>query len=66
MFYNRIKSAWMNLKSEMLKKSVENVALVTHGGVIEIILCLENGIEFSNKEKRFSTPAAALIPVEIK
>lgn len=65
LFYNRVNAAWINLKLEIQEKSLDNVMLVTHGGVIEVILCIENGIEFSNKEKHFSTPAATLLPIEM-
>lgn len=62
LFYERIKTAWLELKSRSMKQAL----LVTHGGVIEVILCLENNIAFSNKTKRFSVPSAKLIPVEVK
>ena len=47
-------------------QSSEDVLLVTHGGVMEVILCIENGIEFSNKIRRFSTPNAKAIAIEIQ
>ena len=65
MFFQRIKAAWLEFKSEILKTS-KDVLLVTHGGVIEAILCIENNVVFSNKKKHFATPNAKLIPVEIK
>lgn len=40
--------------------------IVTHQGVIEVILCVENSIAFSNKTKHFSVPNAQLIPIEVK
>lgn len=40
--------------------------IVTHQGIIEVILCVENNIDFSNKEKHFSVPNAKLIPIESK
>lgn len=66
MFYRRIKAAWLDLKSRRLKQTAKDALLVTHGGVIEAILCIENGIAFSNKTKHFSAPYAQLIPIEIK
>lgn len=65
-FYNRIKAAWLDLKSRRSKRADRDALLVTHGGVIEAILCMENGIVFSNKAKHFSAPYAELIPIEIK
>lgn len=52
-FFERIKNAWTDLKNEISKKKYNNVALVTHGGVIEVIMCIENGVEFSNKRQKF-------------
>ena len=63
MFYQRIKTTWSALKIKVAEQSVKDVLVVTHGGVIEAILCMENGIAFSNKEKHFSVPYAKLIPI---
>lgn len=65
MFCDRIKTAWSELKSRR-SKAAGDALLVTHGGVIEAILCMENNIAFSNKTKHFSAPHAKLIPIEIK
>ena len=47
-FYTRIREAW-----EVFKNKADslngNVLLVTHGGVIDVILCIENGIPYTNK-----------------
>lgn len=61
-FYNRIKNGWMKFRNEILVQSSKDVVLVTHGGVMEVILCIENGIEYSNKTKHFATLNAKLIP----
>lgn len=65
-FYNRVKTAWSDFKCRNLQESAKDTLLVTHGGVIEVILCIENNISFSNKVKHFSTPAAKLIPIAIE
>ena len=65
MFYHRVKTAWLELKSRRLKQAAGDALLVTHGGVIEAILCVENGAAFSNKTKHFSAPNASLIPIEL-
>lgn len=52
-FFERTKNAWTDLKNEIVEKKYNNVALVTHGGVIEAIMCIENGVEFSNKRQKF-------------
>lgn len=60
-FYNRVKKAWIDFK-----RNIEgNTMLVTHGGVIEVILCIENEIAYSNKKKQFSTPNAELISITV-
>ena len=64
MFYHRVKAAWLELKDK-LKRASKDTLVVTHGGVIEVILCIENGIAYSNKVRRFSTPNAQLIPIKI-
>ena len=66
MFYHRVKAAWLDLKSRRLKGTAKDALLVTHGGVIEAILCIENGVAFSNRTKHFSAPHAKLIPIELK
>lgn len=66
MFYNRIKTIWSELKNKILKQPSKSALIVTHQGVIEVILCIENSIIFSNKIKHFSVPYAQLIPIEIK
>lgn len=63
-FYNRIAAAWRNLKTE-LGGTDHNAALVTHGGVLNVIQCIENGITYSNKANPFPVGYAELIVVEI-
>lgn len=40
--------------------------LVSHGGVMNIILCLENGIPYTNKETRFQIRDAEVITLKEK
>lgn len=65
-FFERIQMAWAAFKSDRLKQADADVMLVTHAGVIEAVLCIENGLAFSNKQMHFRVPHAALIPVEIE
>lgn len=37
--------------------------LVTHGGVINVILCIENGAEFTNKAFTYRTPHAGIAEI---
>lgn len=66
MFYDRIKATWSELKNRILKQPLKSSMIVTHQGVIEVILCIENSIAFSNKVKHFSILNAQLIPIEVK
>lgn len=61
-FFRRIKSAWYSFKK---KVGSRNVLLVTHGGVINIILCLENGIFYTNKELHFKINDAEIIQIDV-
>lgn len=60
-FYHRIKDAWHEFK-----KQVENddVLLVSHGGVIDVILCLESEIPYTNKETHFKISYAGIVSIE--
>lgn len=39
--------------------------LVTHGGVINIILCLENGIVYTNKELHLKIKDAEIVKIDV-
>lgn len=47
-FYERIADAWERLSCELVSGK-ENVLLVTHGGVIQVILSLINNVPYTNK-----------------
>lgn len=64
-FYRRVQEAWRTFKEDALRHPSEDIILVTHGGVIEAILCMENGIEYTNMQRHFAAPNATLIPIEI-
>ena len=61
-FYERIKAAWKQF-SEMILVDNQNVVLVTHGGVINVICSLINGRDYSNKDKAEYIPHAVMIPL---
>ena len=65
-FFQRIQTAWLAFKEKIAQEWNGDVLLVTHGGVVEAILCIENAVEFSNKRKHFATPCAKLIEIEVK
>lgn len=59
-FYKRIKEAWSDFKQQV---GTEPVLLVSHGGVMNIILCLENEIPYTNKETHFKIKDAEIIQI---
>ena len=63
-FYNRISEAWLQFKEEIANMNYD-VALVTHGGVIHVIQCIERNIKYTNKEKQFPIGYAQMIAVEV-
>ena len=60
LFFTRIKNAWQSFKSEASALS-GNTLLVTHGGVIDVILCLENGENYTNKRVHYHVNHAEII-----
>jgi probable phosphoglycerate mutase len=51
-FYNRIKDAYKKLCDEIINGEIgPNVMLITHGGVINIIYYIINGLQWTNKCK---------------
>ena len=63
-FYNRIADAWYSFKKEA-RKHHHNIALVTHGGVINVIQCIENNISYSNKANPFPIGYAEIIKIQL-
>ena len=61
-FFHRIKNAWNEFKKQI---GDETVLLVSHGGVMNVILCLENGIPYTNKETRFQIHDAEIVRIDI-
>ena len=58
-FYNRVLKATMRLLEENRNKKI---LLVTHGGVITVILCCIHGLEFSNLLK-IAPPTGSVIRI---
>ena len=60
LFFTRIKNAWESFK----KKDIGmpgNTLLVSHGGGIDVILCLENGEKYTNKYVQYRIGHAGII-----
>ncbi len=64
-FYERITRAWTAF-TDRITADGENVLLVTHSGVIHIILCLIHREVYSNTEKQRRIPHAQPIMLEYK
>jgi probable phosphoglycerate mutase len=60
-FFHRIQCAWYEFKEHVGKN---NVLLISHGGVMNIILCLENGIPYTNKETHFQIKDAEILQMD--
>ena len=60
-FYERVKTAWNNL----VKTNFESIILVTHGGVINVIMHIVNGEEYSNQKCSYRIGNADYIEVNI-
>ena len=61
-FYERIRSAWMQF-SKMVVRNGKNVLLVSHGGVMHVIFSLVDEKPFSNKDSKERIPHATLFPL---
>lgn len=61
-FFHRIQRAWYEFKKQV---GDDNVLLVSHGGVMNIILRLENGIPYTNKETHFQIHDAEIVQIDI-
>lgn len=59
-FYQRVKESW-DLFAKQICHDKENVLLITHSGVINIILHQINRTDYSNKEKESSIKHTTLI-----
>jgi len=60
-FYERVKAAWGNL----INANYKSIILITHGGVINVILHLVNGVEYSNKNDTYRIDTADYIEIEV-
>ena len=63
-FYDRVRNGWENLKKD-IRDLPYDVMLVTHGGVINVIQCIEHGIVYSNKTNPFPVGYAEMTTIEI-
>ncbi len=64
-FFHRIASAWSELK-DLLREMGQNAILVTHGGVINVIRCIESNIRYTNKENPFPVGYAQMVEISFE
>lgn len=64
-FYERISTAW-DAFQKMIFEQNENVLLVTHGGVIQVILTIVNHQTYSNKTAMRKIQNTEMIALEYK
>jgi probable phosphoglycerate mutase len=57
-FFHRIETAWRAFREQNRGRTV---LLVSHGGVMNVILCLENGVPYTNRETRYPIAAAEIV-----
>ena len=63
-FFERVSNAWKSFKDDV-KDLPCDVMLVTHGGVMNVIQCLEHGRSYSNRENPYPVGYAEMIAIEI-
>ena len=61
-FYERICTAWAAFSEEIISHN-EDIVLVTHGGVIHVILSIIEGRQYSNRKKQRSIHYTEVIPL---
>ena len=61
-FRDRIREAWEDFRNKADALD-GNVLLVTHGGVIDVILCTENAVPYTNRRVSYKADYAEILPV---
>ena len=63
-FCARVTNAWKGFLSEIIAEN-ENVLLVTHGGVIQVILSILKGERYSNRKSFGSVSCCDIMKIEL-
>jgi probable phosphoglycerate mutase len=63
-FFDRVSKAWNDFKKQAQQLD-GNVLLVTHGGVINVIYHIENGLPYSNTKKSLSIKNGELLLLKL-
>lgn len=64
-FYDRIQASWSDFSAK-ISDETENVALVTHGGVIHVILALLENRTYSNRQQQRKIAYTEVIPLSFE
>ncbi|SER33621.1 probable phosphoglycerate mutase [Gracilibacillus ureilyticus] len=64
--YSRIKQVWEDICEEHKENEGENILIITHGGVINIVYHLLKGLEWTNKTSRFPVTYTSIHAVEFQ
>lgn len=62
-FYERIKNTWETFTKQIISEK-KNVALVTHGGVIQVILSIIHHTQYTNTAQNRKIPHGSIITLE--
>lgn len=60
-FCERVKNSW----EKLINSNHKSIILVTHGGVINVIMHLVNGTQYSNKNNTYKIGTADYIKIEV-
>ena len=64
-FYQRIKGAWEDFQQTVLQRSGD-MMLVTHGGVINVILCLVHKLPYTNQKHHWKIRNTQIVTLEYR
>lgn len=63
-FYGRVSNEWRNFLEEIKSEDI-NILLITHGGVLQVILSILKGERYSNRKSFGSVSCCDLIKIEM-
>ena len=58
MFFKRVEKAWRDFNADVENRTV---LLVSHSGVMEAVLCIENGVQYTNRKRQYEITEAEIL-----
>ena len=58
MFFKRVEKAWRDFKADVGNRTV---LLVSHSGVMEAVLRIENGVQYTNRKRQYEITEAEIL-----